>query len=533
MRITVGLAQIYPKLGDLAYNLTLHQDYARQAREQGVELLVFPELSMTGYQVQDLVPEVALRAAADDPVFGALLDSSAEVDIVVGFVHVDARNRFYIANAYLSGGELIHLHHKLYLPTYAMFDESRYFAQGNSVRAFNTRFGRLGMLICEDFWHVSPAYLLWLDGADILILNSSSPTRGLTESDRSLSTRWVEMANQAYGSMFTAYILHCNRVGYEDGKNFWGGSSVVDPDGEFMTRGLYFDEALITQQIDLNQLHRTRARLPLLRDERPGWCAGSWGGYWKRIWGRGFWATPTAMASTNHPRPPTYHPKPNSRYTPHTSASTNPHSATTKAPPSLWGRVWGGGTIWPFAAIDGYNGSQLYPASLTREKDTHDPAHNPPPQRRPLRRLRQPARQRRPAHPRRPHRCPRRPARPIRRPRHRPRRPRCRPRLHQHAQLGHRIADRGRPQHERYQARRHPRSHGRGHVHGPAQRRDETSSRYHPLHRRHHLRHRMDHPGRVPGIPRAQRRGDQCGFLCRLIDPAHPRRRLRRPPGHR
>ena len=270
MRIKVGLAQIYPKLGDLAYNLQVHLDYVRQAREQSVDLLVFPELSLTGYQVQDLVPEVAIETDAKNEVFAALLDASAEIDIVVGFVHRDRRKRFYIADAYLSGGEALHVHHKLYLPTYAMFDESRYFARGNSVRAFDTRFGRLGMLICEDFWHVSPAYLLWLDGADILILNSSSPSRGLNESDRLGATRWVEMANQAYGSMFTSYILHCNRVGYEDGKNFWGGSSVVDPDGEFMTNGLYFDEALITQEIDLNQLHRTRARLPLLRDERPG-----------------------------------------------------------------------------------------------------------------------------------------------------------------------------------------------------------------------------------------------------------------------
>ena len=270
MRIKIGLAQIYPKLGDVAHNLGVHRDYARQARAEGVDLLVFPELSLTGYQVQDLVPEVALRTDADDPVFVELLEASADIDIVFGFVREDARNRFYIANAYLSRGALVHLHHKLYLPTYAMFDESRYFAQGNSVRAFDTRFGRVGMLICEDFWHVSPPYLLWLDGADILILNSASPSRGLNDSDRLMGTRWVEHVNQAYGSMFTAYILHCNRVGYEDGKNFWGGSSVVDPDGEFMTSGRYFDEALITQAIDLNQLHRTRARLPLLRDERPG-----------------------------------------------------------------------------------------------------------------------------------------------------------------------------------------------------------------------------------------------------------------------
>ncbi len=270
MRINVGLAQIYPKLGDVRHNLALHLDYAAKAREQGVDLLVFPELSLTGYQVLDLAPEVALRADADDLVFAELLDASRDLDIVVSFVHEDFRNRFYIANAYLSNGETRHLHHKLYLPTYAMFDESRYFAQGNSVRAFDTRFGRVGMLICEDFWHVSPPYLLWLDGADILILNSASPSRGLNDSDRLMGTRWVELVNQAYGSMFTSYILHCNRVGYEDGKNFWGGSSVVDPDGEFMTHGLYFDEALITQAIDMNQLHRTRARLPLLRDERPG-----------------------------------------------------------------------------------------------------------------------------------------------------------------------------------------------------------------------------------------------------------------------
>ena len=270
MRITIGLAQIYPKLGDLKHNLAVHLDYIERARSESVDLLVFPELSLTGYQVQDLVPEVALTAAAKDPVFAQLLRASRDIDIVVGFVHEDARNRFYIANAYLAAGKKLNIHHKLYLPTYAMFDESRYFAQGNSVRAFDTRFGRVGMLICEDFWHVSPPYLLWLDGADLLILNSSSPSRGLNADDRLSGTRWVEHVIQAYGSMFTSYILHCNRVGYEDGKNFWGGSAVVDPDGEFMTSGLYFDEALVTQEIDLNQLHRTRARLPLLRDERPG-----------------------------------------------------------------------------------------------------------------------------------------------------------------------------------------------------------------------------------------------------------------------
>jgi NAD+ synthase (glutamine-hydrolysing) len=270
MQLKLGLAQMYPKLGDLQANLEAHLRWIDDAVAQDVDLLVFPELSMTGYQVQDLVPEVALHANADDPIFAQLLQASQKLDLVVGFVHEDRRQRFYIADAYLSQGEIVHIHHKLYLPTYAMFDESRYFAQGNSVRAFDTRWGRVGMLICEDFWHVSPAYLLWMDGADLFILNSAGPGRGLDEGDKLAGSRWVELVNQAYGSMFTSYIVHCNRVGYEDGKVFWGGSSVVNPDGEFMTESVYFDESLIVQDIDLNQLHRTRARLPLLRDERPG-----------------------------------------------------------------------------------------------------------------------------------------------------------------------------------------------------------------------------------------------------------------------
>lgn len=269
MRLNVGLAQIYPKLGDVRANLDKHLAYVDQAAAENVELLVFPELSLTGYQVQDLAPEVAIRASKDDPVFSQILDASKRMDIVFGFVQEDRRNRFYIAGAYLSQGELIHVHQKIYLPTYTMFDESRYFALGEGVRAFDTRYGRVGLLICEDFWHMSPAYLLWLDGADIMIFHSASPSRGLDSGDRLGGSRWVELVNQAYGSMFTNYVIHCNRVGYEDGKNFWGGSSIVEPNGEFVTQAPYFDEVLSCAQIDLNELHRTRSRLPLLRDERP------------------------------------------------------------------------------------------------------------------------------------------------------------------------------------------------------------------------------------------------------------------------
>jgi predicted amidohydrolase len=126
----------------------------------------------------------------------------------------------------------------------------------------------VGILICEDFWHASPPYLLWLDGAEILFLISASPGRGISGDDRLESARWVERINQAYASLFTTYVIHTNRVGFEDGLHFWGGATVFDPDGVMLVRGPYHEQALTLTQIDLAQLHRTRARLPLLRDER-------------------------------------------------------------------------------------------------------------------------------------------------------------------------------------------------------------------------------------------------------------------------
>lgn len=272
MKINLGLAQLGPTLGDSAANLEKHLALIADAAAQGVDLLLFPELSLTGYYLQDMVYEVALHPTAHDPIFGPLLAASRDhtIDLTVGFVEEDARHRFFISQAYLSGGAVVHVHRKVYLPTYGMFDEGRYFAWGDSVRAFETRFGRFGMLICEDFWHASPPYLLWMDRADVLLLHSSSPGRGLDESDRLDTARWVELMNQAYAGLFTNFVVHCNRVGFEDGLTFWGGSTIADPDGNFLLHAPYFEEALVVHAIDLNQLHRTRSRLPLLRDERTG-----------------------------------------------------------------------------------------------------------------------------------------------------------------------------------------------------------------------------------------------------------------------
>ncbi len=268
MKIKIALAQFNTKLGDVAGNLEKHLERIKTAKQEKADLLIFPELSLTGYALQDLAVESALSPHQDDPIFNALLHASKGIDLMVGFVHEDRRHRFYIASAYLSEGEILHIHNKVYLPTYGMFDEGRFFAWGDSVRAFDTRFGRVGMLICEDFWHASPPYLLWLDGADILLFASASPGRGLHEDPRLSSSEWVEHTNRAYAGLFTNFVAHANRVGFEDGLNFWGGSTIFDPNGDLVVRAPDFKEALTLAEIDLNQLHRSRARLPLLRDER-------------------------------------------------------------------------------------------------------------------------------------------------------------------------------------------------------------------------------------------------------------------------
>ncbi len=268
MKLNIALAQINTRLGDVPANLEKHLELTRQAQSSGADLIIFPELSLTGYSLQDLATTVAHHPEAEDIIFRPLLEASQKIDMVVGFVDEDNRHRFFIAAAYLSGGQVVHVHHKTYLPTYGLFDEGRFFAWGDAIRAFDTRFGRVGILICEDFWHASPPYLLWLDGADLFLLTSASPGRGISEQPTLDSARWVEQINRAYASLFTSFVAHSNRAGYEDGLNFWGGSTIYDPNGELLAKCPYHEEALLFTEIDLNQLHRTRARLPLLRDER-------------------------------------------------------------------------------------------------------------------------------------------------------------------------------------------------------------------------------------------------------------------------
>ena len=264
MDFTVVLAQIKPKLSCVADNLALIEERIGQAQASGADLVVFPELAMTGYFLKDLVPEVALRL--DSPEIARLVELSRGISIAVGFVEVTDDYRFFNSALYLEDGAIKHLHRKVYLPTYGLFDEQRYLARGERFRAFDSKFGRMGILICEDMWHLSSSYILAMDGAATLLCISSSPGRGVEGETLGSAAAWQKLT--ATTALFlNCRVLYCNRVGYEDGVNFWGGSEYIAPSGESVVRARLLEEDSVNALVEEGALRRERIFSPMLRDE--------------------------------------------------------------------------------------------------------------------------------------------------------------------------------------------------------------------------------------------------------------------------
>lgn len=264
MDFTAILAQIKPKLGCVADNLALIEERVQQAITAKADLIIFPELALTGYFLKDLVPEVARRL--DSPEIRRLVDLSSQISIVIGFVEEASDYCFFNSALYLEDGAIAHLHRKVYLPTYGLFDEQRYLARGEQFRAFDTKFGRMGLLICEDMWHLSASYILAMDGATTMICLSSSPGRGIEGEILGSAKAWQQLTSTT--AMFlNCRVLYCNRVGYEDGVNFWGGSEYVAPSGNSQTRARMLEEDCISVMVDEGTLRRERIFSPMLRDE--------------------------------------------------------------------------------------------------------------------------------------------------------------------------------------------------------------------------------------------------------------------------
>ncbi|MEO5964395.1 MAG: nitrilase-related carbon-nitrogen hydrolase [Candidatus Limnocylindrales bacterium] len=276
--LRIALAQIAPRLGDLEVNLASHHELIGAARDGGAGLVVFPELGLTGYLLQDLAAEVSMRL--DDPRLATLAAETASgLSAVVSFVEESADHRLFIAAALLEDGEVRHVHRKVHLPTYGLFDERRFFAPGDMLRAVPSRLGvGVGLAVCEDFWHLSTPQLLALDGAQILVNVSSSPGRDLAathEVGLGTATSWRSLM-RTYAQLTTSFVVFCNRVGVDESISFWGGSEVISPSGSSVFGAPMFDEGLFFADIDLADVRRERITLPLLRDERPELVAREW-----------------------------------------------------------------------------------------------------------------------------------------------------------------------------------------------------------------------------------------------------------------
>ena len=272
MDCRVALAQIDPTLGNLDANLERHLAEVDAAVAGGADVLLFPEMSLTGYFLKDQVTDVALELedGTVPQLLARLVERSRELSIGVGFVERGRDGRLFNSYAFLEDGGILAVHRKVHLVTYGMFEESRDIAAGENFMPFESRHGRFGVLVCEDMWHISAGYIHFLNGVDAILVPSASPGRGVTEADGELRSAsvWNTMLTAA-ALWFQTWIVYVNRVGVEDGITFGGGSRVIDPDGRTVLDLGILDVARGDAHLTSAALDRARFATPLLRDERP------------------------------------------------------------------------------------------------------------------------------------------------------------------------------------------------------------------------------------------------------------------------
>ncbi len=268
MEVRVALAQVAPHLGDVEANLELAAARLREAAAAGAHLVVFPELALSGYLLADLVPDVAM--ALTDPRLADLSRTAPETLVAIGFVEETDDHRYTNSAVLLRCGEVIGHHRKVYLPTYCMFDEGRFTRAGDRIRttAVGEPLGRIGLSICEDFWHPSVPLVQTQDGAALLVNLAAGPARA-PGSDAGLAAieGWHKM-QETYALLGTVAVAFCNRVGNEEGLTFWGGSRLIGANGAVVAEAPLYTEALVIGSLDTDDLRMQRYQLPLLADER-------------------------------------------------------------------------------------------------------------------------------------------------------------------------------------------------------------------------------------------------------------------------
>ncbi|MEN9935910.1 MAG: hypothetical protein RLZZ387_2489 [Chloroflexota bacterium] len=272
MQLTIAMAQLKPRKGHYAQNLErLGAVFAQLGSLQPrPDLLALPETALTGYFLEGGVREVArtageLHADLQRTYLAACGAHAAPLDIVLGF-YERYRDRLYNAALYATLGPepaIRHVHRKVFLPTYGVFDEARFVDAGRQIAAFDTRWGRAAILICEDAWHSLSGTVAALDGAQVVFVVSASPARGAHGARPDNVEHWEDLVHRIadeHGVFATLTQL----VGFEGGKGFPGASLVMGPRGDVRVTGPLWEEALVTATLDLRDLALARADLPLL-----------------------------------------------------------------------------------------------------------------------------------------------------------------------------------------------------------------------------------------------------------------------------
>jgi predicted amidohydrolase len=255
----VSLAQVDPALGQVAENARQVRDQMVRSRQEGADLVVFPELTLSGYSLGLAQVDVALELG--DPELAGLAEEADGLACVVGFAE-SGRVHTHNSAAYLERGELRHVHRKLYLPTYDIWEERKHFTPGSAMRAFDTDIGRVAILICSDAWQPALAVVAIQDGARVLIVPANSTARR-----RENRRDWHDI-NRFCARQLECYVVFVNRVGEEGGLSFWGGSHVYDPWGELVAEAPQDEPALVTVELDLGAVRRRRREMPLVKEAR-------------------------------------------------------------------------------------------------------------------------------------------------------------------------------------------------------------------------------------------------------------------------
>jgi len=253
----IALAQIHSYLGNVELNFKKHISYIERAREKGAKIIVFPELSLTGYILKDLAYEVSRKC---EEKIELLKDYSKDICVIIGVVEEYRIGIYRNSMAVLCDGELKGYIPKLYLPNYGLFEEGRYYQEGDvkSIKVFSYEGLNFGIVVCEDAWHPEPIELLARMGADVVFIAASSPLRGLYGTDETSIEKIWESINVTRAIENTIFIGFVNRVGVEDEEYFWGGSMFVLPDGKIAVRALKMEEDLLIADIDYHILRKAR-----------------------------------------------------------------------------------------------------------------------------------------------------------------------------------------------------------------------------------------------------------------------------------